>query len=254
MNAQSPPDNERPPLQVNQGRYFRWSMPPDWQANETISGVDLGSPDGLTRATSTIIRNSFGFPTPTNFLMQALPSAPGITGLRCLSTTRVADQPAGFLRSLKVEEVELAFQYFGHLSRGTCVCAISSGFGAYDALVVGYHSLADRFDRERLWLARIAQSVTITDPRSVAGNDQVILPKNQPLDNSALIASWRRKGISDDQISKAQREATMGYKRLKDTETGTIHEMPLEAYDGTIGGYRNPVRPTEILANTIPGE
>jgi hypothetical protein len=30
--------------------------------------------------------------------------------------------------------------------------------------------------------------------------------------------------------------------------------MPLEAWDDTIGGYRNPQRPGEILQPTPPGE
>jgi hypothetical protein len=33
-----------------------------------------------------------------------------------------------------------------------------------------------------------------------------------------------------------------------------MYEMPLGDWDGTIGGYRNPVRPTEILRKTEPGE
>jgi hypothetical protein len=30
-------------------------------------------------------------------------------------------------------------------------------------------------------------------------------------------------------------------------------EVPLEAYDGTAGGYRNPMRPTELLRPLPPG-
>ena len=41
---------------------------------------------------------------------------------------------------------------------------------------------------------------------------------------------------------------------LKDPQTGQVYEMPLEAYDGTVGGYRNPRRPNEILQRTVPGE
>jgi hypothetical protein len=44
----------------------------------------------------------------------------------------------------------------------------------------------------------------------------------------------------------------MDYERVKDPEPGRIYEMPLEAWDDTIGGYRNPVRPTEILQKTEP--
>jgi hypothetical protein len=255
MNGYSAATSDRPILEVSQGRYFRWAMPRGWQVNETISGVDLGSPDGLTRATANILLRAFGFVKPAPFLMRILPSVPGLTDLRCISATALPEQPAGALRSpWRVEELELAFRYYGYASRGTCVCGVSSSFASYDAFVLGYHSLAERFDLERFWLARIARSVAITDPRSVAGNDQLIPPKNRPLDNSALIESWQRNRLSNDHIAKAWQEGMMGYERVKDAETGRIYEAPLEAYDGTIGGYRNPVRPTEILQKTQPGE
>ena len=44
------------------------------------------------------------------------------------------------------------------------------------------------------------------------------------------------------------------YERVKDPQTGQVYEMPLESYDGTVDGYRNPKRPTEILQKTEPGE
>jgi hypothetical protein len=36
--------------------------------------------------------------------------------------------------------------------------------------------------------------------------------------------------------------------------TGDHYYMRLEAYDGTVGGYRDPKYPTEILKPTQPGE
>jgi hypothetical protein len=39
----------------------------------------------------------------------------------------------------------------------------------------------------------------------------------------------------------------MGYEEMQSPATGERYEMPLEAYDATVGGYRNPERPREIL-------
>ena len=120
--------------------------------------------------------------------------------------------------------------------------------------MLGYQAPVASFDEAKLWLAPIARSIIITNPRQVAGNDTLVAPRNNPLDNSSLIESWRQKGLSEARISQARREATMGYERAKDPETGRIYEMPLETWDGTAGGYRNPQRPTEILQPTEPGE
>lgn len=46
----------------------------------------------------------------------------------------------------------------------------------------------------------------------------------------------------------------MGYTRLEDPQTGQRYNMPLEAYDGTVGGYRNPKRPDELLRKLAPGK
>jgi len=35
---------------------------------------------------------------------------------------------------------------------------------------------------------------------------------------------------------------------MKDPTTGRMWNMPLEGYDGAVGGYRNPNRPNEILS------
>lgn len=57
----------------------------------------------------------------------------------------------------------------------------------------------------------------------------------------------RARGIPAAKISQAQQEGTMGYELMASPATGRKYEMPLELYDATIGGYRNPDRPNEKL-------
>jgi hypothetical protein len=76
--------------------------------------------------------------------------------------------------------------------------------------------------------------------------------QNHPLDNSALIESWRQKGISEDRITQAWREGMMGYERTMDPITGKMHNMPIEAYNGAKGGYLNPEGPRELLVKPSP--
>ena len=47
-NIQPPPLPAVVQVQMTQGRYFQFPVPPGWQWNETDSGVDLKSPDGAT--------------------------------------------------------------------------------------------------------------------------------------------------------------------------------------------------------------
>jgi hypothetical protein len=246
----------RPVLEVGQGSHFRWSAPIGWLVNETSNGVDMAAPDRVTGVSSVI---ALGFPggiTGSEMVLSMVRMVPGVTDLRVVSNRALPDQPSGPMRTpWSVTEMELAYTYNGVPVRATWTCGVSSIPGySYDAFMLGYQAPAARFDEDRLWLWRLANSIIIVNTAGIAGTDRLIPPRNRPLDNSALIESWRLKGLSEDRIAKARREGMMGYERMKDAETGKIYEMPLEAYDGTVGGYRNPRRPYELLKRTEPGE
>ncbi|OHE82926.1 MAG: hypothetical protein A3G75_03290 [Verrucomicrobia bacterium RIFCSPLOWO2_12_FULL_64_8] len=244
----------RPPLVVRYGRYFRWSAPEGWKENETINGVTLGAPDRVTSVSSALLLRATGGITPADFTLRMVSMMPGTTEVRTLSVKNLPDQLSGRGTPWKVQEIEMTYHANGTPLRATWTTGIVPYFGAFDAFMLGYQAPVASFDEAKLWLAPIARSIIITNPRQVAGNDTLVAPRNNPLDNSSLIESWRQKGLSEARISQARREATMGYERAKDPETGRIYEMPLETWDGTAGGYRNPQRPTEILQPTEPGE
>jgi hypothetical protein len=241
----------RPILQVQQGRYFSWAVPSGWSVNETANGVDLFSPDGRTFVSSALLAGGFGAMTPQAFLSgtmgQVNPSA------RILSSRRLASQP-GILGPWQIEEYELAASYQGTPVRLQATVGVSAAYGRYWAAMMLCQAPEQSWADDRTWLPAIAQSIVVTNPREVAGQDQVMLPRNNPLDNSGLIESWRQKGLSEDRISQARREATMGYERMEDPATGRKYNMPIESYDARVGGYRNPLRPTELLNRARTGE
>jgi hypothetical protein len=245
--------NVRPTLVLHDGRYFRWSAPVGWSEQETTNGVSLLAPDGVTSVSSVILMRSTGNPRPHDFAARMLGMDQSIRGLSVLSSKALPDQPSGMGVPWKVEEVEMRYVVNGIPLRATWTVGIASVYGRFDAFMLGYQAPDTVFETAKLWLAPIARSVTVTNPAQIAGNDRVILPKNNPLDNSGLIESWRQKGLSEDRISKAQREGMMGYERVKDS-AGNYYNMPLETWDATVGGYRNPRHPNEILQRTGPGE
>ncbi|MDD2763792.1 MAG: HEAT repeat domain-containing protein [Opitutaceae bacterium] len=244
----------RPPLVVHEGRYFRWAAPAGWTESESTNGVTLTAPDGLTSVSSALLLRSPGMTTPADFAVWMLDMVPENGALQVLGKRDLPDQPSGFGTPWKVQELEMLYTVNGRPVRAIWTCGIVAVSGVFDAFVLGYQAPPPEFATAKLWLAPVARSVTITNPGEVAGNNTLLTPKNHPLDNTALLESWRQKGLSEDRIAKAQREETMGYERMKDPETGRIYEMPLERWDGTIGGYRNPQRPEEILQPTTPAE
>ena len=244
----------RPALVVHHGNYFSWSAPEGWNESETMSGVSLIAPDQVTSVSSALLMRSTGHPTPAQFAGRMLRQVPGLTGLQLVGSSPLPNQPSGYGIPWHVEELELKYYMNGVPMRARWTVGILTVYNSFDAFMLGYQAPAPVFDEAKLWLAAVARNVQCVNPNAVAGNNAIILPKNNPLDNSGLIESWRRKGLSEDRISQERRAGTMGYERMKDASTGRLYDMPLESYDGTVGGYRNPVHPTQILQHATPGE
>ena len=70
--AAAPAAPDRPVLQAQQGRYFRWSAPQGWHASETANGVDLVAPDGMTLVSSALLHGGFGAPSPREFAQMVM--------------------------------------------------------------------------------------------------------------------------------------------------------------------------------------
>jgi hypothetical protein len=244
----------RPFLAVHQGRFYRWAVPEDWTESESNNGVTLTAPDGLTRVSSALLLHSPGQTTPAAFTVWMLGMVPENTDLQVLTKRDLPDQPSGADVPWKVQELEMRYASNHTAVRAIWTTGIMTGTGTFNAFILGYEAPSATFDTAKLWLAAIARSVVLTNPGQATGNDSLRTPRNQPLDDALLLDSWRQKGLSEDRISKAQRESTMGYERVKDPQTGRIYEMPLETWDDTLGGYRNPRRPEEILQPAAPGE
>ena len=242
----------RPVLEVHQGNYFRWSAPQGWFMHETTNGVDLASPDGKTLVSSALLVGSYGRMTPRNFLNMMLrqinPTA------KVVGSKPLPNQPGLMGTFWKIEEFSVTANTKGAPVQMVITVGVSEAYGRYSATMTLYQAPVSSWQQDKTWLPAITQSIVVTNPRQLAGQDKVTLPRNNPLDNSGLIESWRRKGMSEDRISQARREGMMGYTRMEDPQTGRKYNMPLETYDGTVGGYRNPKRPTELLRKAPTGE
>ncbi len=244
----------RPALAISRGQYFSWSAPASWTSSESMNGVDMKSADGKYSASSVLLAGNRGSNTPWSFLSQVLPLA-GIAGLKKLSETSLPSMASGYPGlAWQVKSFETRYtDPTGKAKLGEFTVGILNAYGGYSAIVQAYAADPDAYDHAKTWLPVIAGSVKALNPNNIAGQQNVLPARNHPLDNSGLIASWHQKSLSEDRISLAQREGMMGYEKVK-SEAGTTFNMPLETYDGTVGGYHNPTNPTEILKKAAPGD
>lgn len=115
--------------EVVRGRHFCFELPERWNASETISGVSLYAPDGVTSASSIGLRGTPGQTTPEAFVVRTMQLC-GATNVRMLQRN-----PAPFVAGCT--GIELFFSYTdknGVNCMGWSACWISSNFGTYDAI------------------------------------------------------------------------------------------------------------------------
>lgn len=244
----------RPILAVRQGRYFSWAAPAGWTESESPSGVTLTAPDGLTSVSSALLMRSPGRRTPADLTLWLLGMIPENRSLQVITKRDLPDQPSGSRAPWNVQELDMRYAVNGIPVHAVWTTGVISGAGTFDASILGYQTTPATFESAQYWLAPIARSIAIANPAQVVGSDRLLTPKNQAFDYSTFLESWREKGQPEDRIAKRQREGAMGYERVKDPATGRIFEMPLEAWDSAAGGYRNPLRPAEVLQPLDAGE
>jgi len=198
----------RPVLNEMRNRDFRWMEPEGWRAVPTDKGLTLEAPGGITQVSAAVLPKMMGTVSPQQFLGMAF----GQLGYRNVQVTGVIDlppQPSGYgAAQWRMQEFAASYVANGRSARGSWLVGIVGGWGTFDALMTGYQSPAESFDEAALWLAHIARSIVRTSELK----SDYPLPKPRPLDNSGLIESWRRKGLSEDRISQARREGTDGLR------------------------------------------
>lgn len=248
VTASVSPD-PRPPLVVRQGNYFRVSMPKAWQFIENANAFEAVSPDGTTGSTASIAVGMFGNNvTPRAYLEKVLQSL-GHADARIVAWQDLPSEPAFLNYRWQRGYGEMTFTYRGTPARAGAIVGVIQGAGQYAGVIMAAQAPASRWTQDRAYLMRVAQSAVITNPRQVAGVDRMVLPRNIPHDYiyGDYNAAFHARGVPAAKISQAQQEGMMGYELMQSPTTGEQYEMPLELYDGKIGGYRNPDRPNEKL-------
>jgi hypothetical protein len=247
--------SSRPTLVAQSGQYFRWQMPEGWKANETSNGVDMTSPDGQVTASSVVLMGSMGKNDPWSFLSWALGAA-GYTNLERISAENLPPQPSGYPGiSYEVKAFQIRFTDKDGADRcAECTVGICNAYGSFSAALQMFATPPDEFDKGKTWLPMLTDSVRAIDASRVGNQNTVLLARNHPLDNSSTIASWQARRDSQDRIDQGQHESTMGYESMVSPTDGSHYNMPYEAYDGTVGGYRDPADRTQILKHAPPGQ
>jgi hypothetical protein len=205
-------------LQPQQGRYFRWSAPPGWRVSESNAGVTLTSPDGACSASLATVLRSKGSRTPSAFLQWVFASVPGYSHARIVSVKSLPDQRMSY-QVWKFIEAKVSYRNHGLPVTGVYKAGVANYAGMNDAMIVGYGAADASFQEAEPFMAHIARSIVLTNAAEANGNNTLVKPKNNPLDNSAIIQAGqnRQKGI--DRAMERDAQARRGTVDLYDPST-----------------------------------
>jgi hypothetical protein len=242
-------------FQEYNGRIFQILKPDSWQVTETQNGIDVYDPSHPQSlcVSSAVLIGASGSSDPFQFAdwliqsmgvevqkviyQQNMPSVSGSNGTEWQKGTK--------------EYIVLRNGENLHFLVSSTVCNNWGQFSATSALMMSPEKLWPEWG-QTLYL--MSESIQVINPGALGGMNGVNLPKNNPLDSSAIISSGEFKNRSQDRNSQGWRETTMGYKTGKSESTGRFYNMPFNHYDPTVGGYRNPDNPHELLNTEYDAE
>lgn len=250
QNANVKTTQARGNLQTYTGQVFQILKPSNWKVVENRSAIDVYDPSmGETLgASGAVLMGAVGQTDPMQYAdwflstlgvqihkvvgQKMLPSFPGMMGTE-------------WQRGIKEYIVSKGGQTL-HAMLSVAVC---NGWGQFSVIMTSTYAPESMWAQWAPTLFQMAESFKIINAGQVGGVREISanLPRNNPLDSSSIMSSWEYKNRSDDRISQWQQEATMGYQRGMSDTTGQSYDMPLNSYDPTVGGYRNPDDPSEIL-------
>jgi hypothetical protein len=233
-------------LQQHQGKYFRWASPSGWRFSESNAGVTLISADGQYAASLASLLRSRGTQTPQRFLQWVFTHVPSYTNARVLSVKGLPSQRMSY-QVWQFIEAKVAYVDNGLPVVGVYKVGVANYSGMNDAMIVGYRAVNRELERMEPVLSRVAKSIVLTNAAEANGNNTIIHPKNNPLDNSGIIAAGQNRDNVREHASEAWREGTMGTEPTIDPKTGQQRNTPLGDWNGARGGYVNPDRPDELL-------
>jgi len=205
-------------LKPQQGRYFKWASPAGWRHRESNAGVTLTSPDGRYSAFLAMVVRSSGSRTPLDFLQWML-NKTGCTNVKIISTKQLPAQRMSY-QVWQFIEVNLSYSENGQPVMGAIKSGVANYYGMNDAMIVGYRTSPGDFKDARSFMSKIAKSIILTNAAQASGNDTIIRPKNNPLDNSEMIRSWEKNQRTRDEAMRKDANARRGTVDLYDPSTG----------------------------------
>jgi hypothetical protein len=208
-----------PSLQPQQGRYFKWTAPAGWRVSESNAGVTLTSADGAYSASLATVLRSRGSRSPAVFLQWIFSHVPGYRDARTISQRSLPNERLSY-QVWQFIEAKVSYIDNDLPVTGVYKVGVANYSGLNDAMIVGYRAANAKFEEAQPVLAQIAKSIILTNAAEANGNNTLVKPKNNPLDNSAIIQAGQNRQKGTDEAARRDANARRGTVDLVDPATG----------------------------------
>lgn len=240
-------------LVAYEGQVFGAKIPKGWEVTDNESGIDIMDPqDNNTGSSGAIAVGWFGEATPDSFIAFMLETI-GAKDVRYTNVSKqeiIKDPTSNLAWVMRTKT--FTFTKSGKKLKAKASAGVLNGYGQFMGLITAFQTTEDKWGKWAPTLERIAQTITIINPSKAGGIDKVRLPTAADLanDSSPLMESWEYRNEVTDRTSHEFSDAIMGQESdLYSPSSGQSYTLPLNDYDPTAGGYRNPDKPTEILVD-----
>jgi hypothetical protein len=143
----------------------------------------------------------------------------GVVNMRIISTRQLPPQRMSY-QTWQFIEAALSYLSRGMPVRAVIKSGVANYYGMNDAMIVGYQAAENDFASAQSFMPIIAKSIVLTNAAGANGNDTIIRPKNNPLDNTATIKSWENRQRGVDEAMRNDANARRGTVDLYDPSTG----------------------------------
>lgn len=238
-------------LVTYKGQVFGAKIPKGWTVQDNESGIDILDPgDSNTGAAGAVAVGWFGQQTPDGFIdfMLQMIGASSVNYENESAEEEIKDPIYGLTWVMKTKT--FTFSKDGLILKAKASAGVLNGYGQFTGMITAFQTTPDKWFAWSPTLERVAQSITIINPSKAGGIDKVRLPTAADLanDSSPLMDSWNYRNSSQSKTSHKWSDAIMGQESdLVSPSTGQSYTLPLNSYDPTVGGYRNPDNSGEIL-------
>jgi len=236
------------------GSVFGAKVPKGWTVLDNESGIDIvNNADSLTGATAAVAVGFVGSQTPDgliDFVLNTI-GAQNVAYENSSDEEEITEPNSGLKWVMKTKTFTFDNKD-GKQVKAKASAGVINGYGQFSGMITAFQTTPDKWSKWAPTLERIAKSITIINPSKAGGADKVRLPNAADLsnDSSPIMDSWEYRNKSNDKTSHEFSDAIMGQETdLYSPSTGSSYTRPLDAYDPTVGGYRNPDNSSEILVD-----